>query len=42
MRNFEELSVWQDARLLVNDIYKMTATCKVMFSKIKYKEPPFP
>ncbi|ADQ79192.1 S23 ribosomal protein [Paludibacter propionicigenes WB4] len=28
MRNFEELRVWQDARLLVNDIYKMTATCK--------------
>ena len=28
MRNFEELRVWQDARLLVNDIYKMTSTCK--------------
>ena len=28
MRNFEELRVWQDARLLVNDIYKMTAICK--------------
>ena len=28
MRNFEELRVWQDARLLVNDIYKMTGACK--------------
>ena len=28
MRNFEELRVWQEARLLVNDIYKMTITCK--------------
>ena len=28
MRNFEELRVWQDARLLVNDIYKMTSACK--------------
>jgi four helix bundle protein len=28
MRNFVELRVWQDARLLVNDIYKMTSTCK--------------
>ncbi len=28
MRNFEELRVWQDARLLVNDIYKMTEACK--------------
>ena len=28
MRNFEELRVWQDARLLVNDIYKITATFK--------------
>ena len=28
MRNFEELRVLQDARLLVNDIYKMTSTSK--------------
>ena len=28
MRNFVELRVWQDARLLVNDIYKMISTCK--------------
>lgn len=28
MRNFEELRVWQDARVLVNDIYKMISNCK--------------
>lgn len=28
MRNFEELRVWQDARILVNDIYKMMSDCK--------------
>ena len=28
MRNFEELRVWQDARLLVNDTYKMISKCK--------------
>ena len=28
MRNFEELRVWQDARLLVNDIYKTMSNCK--------------
>lgn len=28
MRNFEKLRVWQDARLLMNNIYKMTSTCK--------------
>jgi len=28
MRNFEELRVWQDARLLVNDVYQMTTMCK--------------
>ena len=26
MRNFEELRVWQDTRILVNDIYKLTNT----------------
>jgi len=28
MRNFEELRVWQEARVLVNDIYKMISNCK--------------
>ena len=28
MRNFEELRVWQDARVLVNDIYKTMSNCK--------------
>lgn len=28
MRNFEELRVWQDARILVNEIYVLTANCK--------------
>lgn len=28
MRNFEELRVWQDARVLVNEIYKMISNCK--------------
>lgn len=28
MRIFEELRVWQDARILVNDIYKMMSDCK--------------
>lgn len=28
MWNFEELRVWQDARVLVNDIYKMISNCK--------------
>ena len=28
MRNFEELRVWQDARVLVNDTYKMISKCK--------------
>lgn len=28
MRNFEELRVWQDARILVNDIYKLMSDCK--------------
>ena len=28
MRNFEDLRVWQDARILVNDIYKMMSDCK--------------
>ncbi len=27
MRNFPELRVWQDARLLVNDIYKTMSNC---------------
>jgi four helix bundle protein len=28
MRNFEELRVWQDARFLVNEIYKTTSSFK--------------
>ena len=28
MRNFEELRVWQDARILVKDIYKLMSDCK--------------
>ena len=28
MRNFEVLRVWQEARVLVNDIYKMISNCK--------------
>ncbi|MDP4239203.1 MAG: four helix bundle protein [Bacteroidota bacterium] len=28
MRSFEELRVWQDARLLVEDIYKSNSSCK--------------
>ena len=28
MRNFEELRVWQDARVLVNNIYKTMSNCK--------------
>ena len=28
MRNFEELRVWQEARVLVNDIYKTMSNCK--------------
>ena len=28
MRNFEELRVWQDARLIVKDIYNLNSNCK--------------
>ncbi|MEI8085726.1 MAG: four helix bundle protein [Paludibacter sp.] len=28
MRNFEELRVWQDARILVKDVYLLMANCK--------------
>ncbi len=28
MRNFEELRVWQDAIILVKDIYNLNANCK--------------
>ncbi len=28
MRNFEELRVWQDARVLVKDVYLLMANCK--------------
>lgn len=28
MRRFEDLRVWQDARILVNEIYKLTSSCK--------------
>ena len=28
MRSFEELRVWQDARLIVKDIYNLNSNCK--------------